>query len=189
MSYYEDSFQADIPNVSFIGMPGVGKSVLGREVSEYMKWAFFDTDKIMELTLNKPLARIVEVLGEKRFLQWEDKVIRSLPLTTLRAVISPGGSAVYSPRAMKFLRAHTIVVYLSASARDVKDWIRDDRSRGIVGTGNGGIEALYRERVPLYRKYADVTVKVNSGHDIDELVPHIVKKAAEFSVSAKKKKR
>ena len=73
-------------------------------------------------------------------------------------VISPGGSVVYFDDLMQTCKRNTLIVYLEDTLPNILNRIPNTENRGIVGLKQKSIEEIYNERIPLYEKYADVTV-------------------------------
>jgi shikimate kinase len=143
--------------VTLIGMPGSGKSAVGRIVASRLGWQFVDTDKIMEERYQLPLQSLIDHVGEASFRRLEEETILALE-TIEPAVISTGGSVVYSEAAMRHLAAISTVIFLDACLDAIRSHIALEVPRGIVGLAAGGLEELFQERLPLYRRYASVTV-------------------------------
>jgi shikimate kinase len=117
----------------------------------------------------------------RRFMAVEDRTLRAL--RTRRCVIAPGGSAVYYPRGMAALKRLGPVVYLRVSLAELKKRLPDWSSRGVVCRGGTSLSALFRERSPLYRRYADVTVDAN-GRNWDKMASAALKGAAGWHAKA-----
>jgi shikimate kinase len=153
-------------NITFVGMPGSGKSVLGKELARVLGYRFLDVDKIMEEKKKLKLQQILENLGDEGLIRFEEQTI--LGLSKLEnCIISPGGSVVYSEKAMKFLKENSTVVFLDCSFQSLKKRLTGASTRGIVGLKNKGLEALFKERIALYRKYADIIIKVSDNFDLE----------------------
>ena len=88
-------------------------------------------------------------------------------------VISVGGSVVYSAKAMNFLKTISKLVFLDASLADIKSHIPDFSKRGIVGLENG-LEKLFNKRLKLYKKYADVTIKMPRKMELNMIVRNMI---------------
>ena len=130
-------------NITLIGMPGSGKTTLGKTLAEGLSYHFIDTDDVIIETYGQPLMELIDKHGTEGFITLEGKILQSIH--TNRAVISTGGSAVYSDGAMQYLKSTGIVVNLV--------------TRGVVcHSGCNTLEDLYEERCPLYEKYADLMV-------------------------------
>ncbi len=145
-------------NITLIGMPGAGKSTVGRIVAERMGLLFIDIDKELEKKFGMTLQQLLDELGEEAFLQAEQTAILTLDPGE-NSLISPGGSVVYSTRAMECLKSRGKVVYLDVPTELLEGRIHTD-SRGVVHGQNMSLRELYDERNPLYRKWADVVVEL-----------------------------
>ena len=100
-------------NVVLIGMPGCGKSTLGRRLAKIRGMSFVDTDTLIERAEKKSLQDIVNRRGVRYLRQLESHVLSNM--TVENTVIATGGSAVYSHAAMRHLGANGVVVYLQIS--------------------------------------------------------------------------
>lgn len=143
-------------NITLIGMPGVGKSTVGVVLAKALGLAFVDTDLVIQEKTGMLLQEIIDTKGLEAFAQIEEDVLSELSVTG--SVVATGGSAVYSDKAMKHLAASGPVVYLRASCEEIISRINNLSSRGIALKPGYTLETLYEERVPLYEKYADITV-------------------------------
>lgn len=164
-------------NVALIGMSGVGKTRLGKLLAEKLAYDFIDIDKLMERESGKRIQEIINSLGDAKFLEAEEKTILNLgkPHNT---VISSGGSVIYSEKAMDHLRSISKIVFLNAPLEEIRKRTPDFSTRGIVGLKGKTIETLFDERIPLYRKYADITIDL-LHHSDDRIVELIIEKLAE----------
>ena len=89
------------------------------------------------------------------------------------AVIATGGSAVYGREAMERFRENGTVVYLEASLPTLQKRLSDLKGRGVVLREGQTLEDLYRERIPLYEQYADITVN-EDGKDLEETMETVL---------------
>lgn len=160
-------------NISLIGMSGAGKSYYGRLVAEKLGYTFIDVDALIEAQFGKRLQHILNELGDGGFIKMESKSILELGEVE-KSVIAPGGSVVYSPQVMGFLKHISKVVYLDVPFATIAR--RTTLSgRGIVGGSKKTFEEIYNERVPLYEHYADWTV-----HVIDKTEAEVVDEILQF---------
>jgi len=153
-------------NIVFIGMAGSGKSKLGMKVAEKIGYSFIDTDRYIESMEGITLDEIMKKYGNTKFKEIEEK--RILEIHLCKYVISTGGSAVYSQKAMEHLKKGGIIVYLSKESDFLKRKIKNMGSRAIVGFDGKNFDEIYEERKPLYEKYADITV--DGECSVEELV-------------------
>ncbi len=157
-------------SVILIGMPASGKSTAGKLLAERLGLPFLDGDDLIRARTGMTLPALIEAVGTEGFLRTEEEALCSVPGG---AVIAPGGSAVYSPRAMAHLKSLGKIVYLRAPLVLIEARIPDFAARGVVMRGPiGTLEALYAERTPLYERYADLTVEAD-GRPAAELAAEI----------------
>ena len=155
-------------NLVLIGMPSSGKSTAGVLLAKRIGFGFIDTDLIIQGEQGALLSQIIEREGAEGFLAIEERV--NAGIAAMRCVIATGGSVCYLPRAMEHLKKLGTVVYLELSEEEVARRVPDFVRRGVVMRGNiRTLKELYAERVPLYEKYADVTVRC-AGETIGETV-------------------
>ena len=143
-------------NVVLIGMPGAGKSSAGVILAARLDLRFHDTDEGLVARHMEPLQRLIDRVGLDAFQRLEEEYV--LGLNFKGSVIATGGSVVYSPAAMRALKADGIVAYIRVSYEELKERLTDVDTRGIVMEPLEDLEGLLKERTPLYEKYADVTV-------------------------------
>ena len=142
--------------ITLIGMPGCGKSCMGRALSGKLKMKLIDTDRLIEKKHGKKLQELIDELGVDEFRRIEEETISSIEGDNL--MVSTGGSAVYSEAAMQHMKSLGKIIYLYCSFETVKKRVGDFSKRGVVLREGQTLQDLYDERVPLYRKYADVTI-------------------------------
>jgi len=162
-------------NITLIGMPGVGKSTVGKELALKLKYQFVDVDITIEQRYGKKLIDILTELGEDKFIAIECEEIESLG-EIFNSVISPGGSVIYSLEAMMSLEKVSKVFFLDADPELSAKRIELD-SRGIVRLADRSYGDLYKERRPLYLKHADFVLNVD-GLTVQSIVDQILKSVA-----------
>lgn len=148
--------------ITLIGMPGAGKSMMGIELAKALGYQWIDADKAIEEKVGRSLQNIINEDGLAAFKKLEEEILHSLALEN--TVVSTGGSAIYYDSAMKNFKAHGKVVYLYVGAEEIIRRLGDYSQRGIVLAPGKTILNLYEERIPLYEKYADITVNCD-GRD------------------------
>jgi len=171
-------------NLVLIGMFGSGKSTVGRILANRKRYNFVDVDHLIEMKYRKPLGKIYDQLGMKEFMRVEEETI--LTLRTRRCILAPGGSAVYYPKGMRHLKKLGTCVYLRVSVDEIKKRLPDWSNRGAVCRGGNTIPALYRERTPLYRKYADHVVDA-SGRSFERIADRVLSALGQEIKTPKKK--
>jgi shikimate kinase len=147
-----------------IGNPGSGKSYIGKILAKNLTYDFVDIDITIEEKYNNTLQNIVDMLGEKEFLEEESN--QTLSVTgDKNTIITPGGSIVYSEAAMIHLKNISKIVYLDTPFQSVVSRI-NIKNRGIVGLGKKSFKEIFLERDMLYRKYADIVIQGEVDADI-----------------------
>jgi len=143
-------------NIVLIGMPGSGKSTVGRPLANRLGYAFLDTDHVIEAGEDKPLGDVLAGSGLDRFIDLESRYICGLHCK--QTVISTGGSVVYCDAAMENLRELGTVVFLDVPLPILESRLADLAGRGVVIGPGQSIADLERERRPLYERYADISI-------------------------------
>lgn len=163
-------------NIILIGMPGSGKSTAGVLFAKNMNYRFLDVDFLIQEHEGKRLHEIIEEKGNDYFLSIEDMINSNLAVE--RTVIATGGSVVYCKNAMKHLKSLGTVVYIKVPEKEIERRITNFSTRGIIIRSGDTLEALYNERIPLYEKYADLTVLCNEKelqYNADKLMNEYLK--------------
>ena len=143
-------------NIILIGMPGCGKSTVGVVLAKAANMDFIDSDLVIQKQTGKRLSQIIEESGDDAFRQIENRI--NAALEAENSVIATGGSAIYGEDAMRHFKAIGTVVYLRLSYEAVADRLGDLHARGVTMTPGWTLRNLYDERVPLYEKWADLTI-------------------------------
>ncbi len=143
-------------NIVLIGMPGSGKSTIGKLLAKKLNKTAIDGDVLIEKQEGMSLQEIINTKGNDYFTKLEDEVLSNLECDNY--VISPGGSVCYYPNAMKHLAEIAEIVYLKVSFEELEKRINNLDSRGIVFKPNQSFKDLYNERTPLYEKYAGLII-------------------------------
>ena len=147
-------------SIILIGMPSCGKSTVGVLLAKRLGFRFIDSDLLIQERHGKLLHDIISEKGIDGFLSIENQV--NCSINDRCAVISTGGSAVYGKEAMEHLRELGTVIYLKISYETMSARLGDYVHRGVVLRDGLTLLDMYRERAPLYEKYADLTISSDS---------------------------
>lgn len=158
-------------NVVLTGMPGSGKSTVGVLLAKRLGLGFVDTDLLIQQKAGRTLQDIVDADGYQALRAIEEEVL--LELAVEGQVISTGGSAVYSEKALAHLKQGGVVVFLDIPLDEMIHRIGDHSLRGISRRPDQSFEDLYDERFKLYKRYCDLWVKA-SGLNQDEVCEAVV---------------
>ncbi|MBQ1506859.1 MAG: shikimate kinase [Ruminococcus sp.] len=162
-------------NVVLIGMPGSGKSTVGVLLAKALGYSFVDTDLIISRRAEKPLQRILSEDGLDCFLRLEEEV--GCELDCDHTVVATGGSMVLSEAAMDHLSQTGKIIFINVPYKEIERRVTNITTRGITFQKGETLLDVYNNRLPLYTKYADLTVEVSgNGQSIENTVEDIVKK-------------
>ena len=158
-------------NIVLIGMPTAGKSTIGVILAKMLGYQFIDSDLIIQTEEGKLLRHIIAEQGIDGFLEIENRINASIHTTN--SVIATGGSVVYGEEAMEHLRAIGKVVYIKLSYQTIMNRLNNAKHRGVVLREHQTLLDLYKERCPLYERYAHSIVD-GENLDFEELVNRIL---------------
>jgi shikimate kinase len=163
------------PKAVLIGLPGSGKSTIGRRLAKALDVSLLDTDAAIEETTGRTIADIFATEGEPEFRRIEEDVIRSA-LQSHDGVLSLGGGAVTTPGVRDALAGH-MVIYLEISAAEGVRRTGGSTVRPLLAGGDRGekFRKLMAERVPLYRRVATMRINTNRRNP-GAVVRHIVER-------------
>ena len=152
----------DIPQtISLIGMPGAGKSTVGVILAKLLGRQFRDTDLEIQRRERATLHEILDRRGYQALRKIEEEVLLKIALED--AIISTGGSAVYSEASMQRLQEAGPVVYLKADLQTLAPRVAATPNRGIASSKERSFAEVYGERTPLYSQHATLTVDATNG--------------------------
>jgi len=160
-----------VKNIILVGMPGSGKSTLGVVLAKVIGYQFIDSDLLIQRQEGKLLAEIIKEKGIAEFVKIEEQVHSEMELSG--SVIATGGSVIYGKTAMENLKRIGTVVYLEISYQSLKKRLGDLKCRGVVLKEGQTLKQLYEERIPLYEKYADITIN-EENKDIEKTLEVLV---------------
>lgn len=162
--------------VVIIGMPGCGKTTLGRELAQKLGYKFVDMDNFIENSTKQTVSEIFEKRGEHIFREFETKSCEVLSRLD-ECVISTGGGVVKKDINMKYFNDF-IVMFVNRPLELILEDV-DIKARPLLKDNKANIINIYRERIDLYNQYADVIV-IND-YDIETVVSEMVVKIKEFN--------
>ena len=146
-------------NLFLVGLPGAGKSTLGRQLARRLNKRFIDADAELEHRLGVSIPTIFEIEGEAGFRDREEATLAELAQLT-EIVLSTGGGVVLRPENRARLKANGTVIYLHADPAILWERVRHSRNRPLLQTTDprNRLATLYEERDALYRDVADHVV-------------------------------
>ena len=149
------------PKAVLVGLPGSGKSTVGRRLSKALGVSLLDTDVAIEQQTGRTVADVFATDGEQEFRRIEEDVVRAA-LADHEGVVSLGGGAVTSPGVCEALAGHT-VIYLEIGAREGVRRTGGNTVRPLLAGPDRAekYRALMAKRIPLYRRVATIRVDTN----------------------------
>jgi len=168
------------PHVAFVGLPGSGKSTVGRQLARRLDWAFLDTDRVIERRVGVSISEFFEREGEEAFRDLEQGVIDELTLGE-PCVLSTGGGAVLRSANREHLQQRSYAVYLHSSPEDVFRRLRHDQNRPLLQVADPltRLRDLYALRDPLYRESARFVIE--TGRPSVSALVHLIMNQLEIS--------
>ena len=151
-------------SVFLVGMPGSGKSTIGRSLAKALDCPFVDLDQQVEERCGVKIPVIFEIEGESGFRKRESQVLDDV---TQQAgiVLATGGGAILDSQNRHYLQQRGVVVYLRASVDELYRRTSRDRNRPLLATNNpkARLRELLTTRAPLYETMADVVVDTGAA--------------------------
>lgn len=147
-------------NVVLIGLPGAGKSTVGRQLARRLQVPFVDSDAVIEDRIGCTIREFFEREGEEAFRDLEEAVLDELTQGP-PCVLSTGGGAVLRPLNRQRLRARGRVFYLRSTPEELYRRLRHDRTRPLLQVADPlqRLRDLYAVRDPLYRETAHYVIE------------------------------
>lgn len=149
-----ETLSRQMKNIVLVGMPGCGKSTVGKALAKRLSRPFFDADQEIVKRAGKSIPEIFQIEGEAGFRKIETEVLFDLCRQS-GAVIATGGGAVTVPKNHGILRQNSLVVFIN---RDIA--VLPTNGRPL--SEQNDLHEMFRQRLPLYRAVCDYEVDGNS---------------------------
>lgn len=166
-------------HVVLIGLPGAGKTSVGRRLAKELDRPFADADEQLELTAGCTIPRLFRERGEEAFRQLESQILAELLHRDCPLVVAAGGGAVIREQNRALLAELAVVVWLRGSAEFLLERTDPTHRPLLVDDPIAALARLEAERSAYYAEIADQVVDIEPFHSRDDkpkrlLARHIV---------------
>jgi len=159
-------------NIVLIGMPGCGKTTVGKELSKRLEIPFCDIDEYIVTNEGKGIPEIFEK-GEEYFREIETRAVAKVS-DTYPQIISTGGGVVKKPVNVEMLKKNGVIFFINRPLEDIANDV-DIKSRPLLKDGTEKLYELYEERYSLYKKYCDYEIENKSLEECRREIISILK--------------
>ena len=150
-------------HIFIIGMPGCGKSSLGRRVASNMGLRYVDMDQRISDAVGCTIPEIFERYGEQAFRNAETNML--IQLTREQpSLVSTGGGTVMRENNRAIMRNSGLILLIDRPLEQIMSDIKLDRRPLLAQKGLGEVERLYHERIDTYRSVADLVLDNSLGY-------------------------
>lgn len=169
--------------LALVGLPGSGKTTIGRLLARRLDLPFVDSDHVIEQELGCSIRAFFEAEGEAAFRDLEARTIARLAQGE-PCVLATGGGAVLREANRLCLREHCRVIYLRATPDDLYQRLRHDQKRPLLQVADpvARLRGLYDERAPLYEATAHLTLETGRGR-VHRIVDDLLARLAAMPAS------
>ena len=149
-----------MPLIACVGLPGSGKSTVGRQLARRLGLRFVDSDQVIEQRLGCSIREFFEREGEPAFRDVEQQVMDELTQAE-SGVLSTGGGSVLRESNRQCLKQRTVTFYLHSSTEEVFKRLRHDQNRPLLQVADPlvRLRELYEARDRLYRDSAHYVIE------------------------------
>lgn len=146
-------------NIALVGLPGGGKSTVGRHLAKRLRRPFVDSDTVIEQRIARSIRSFFEQEGEAAFRDIESQVIAELCIPQ-GIVLATGGGATLREANRQELRTHCNVIYLRSTPEELYRRLRHDTQRPLLQVRDplARLREMFRERDPLYESVAHFVI-------------------------------
>lgn len=161
-------------NIVLIGMPGCGKTTVGKVLSKKLNYKFCDMDSYIQQISKKTIKELFEQ-GEENFRDWETKACEEL-VKLNNTIIASGGGVVKREKNIEILKKNCTILFIDRPVERILSDV-DINSRPLLKDGKEKLYSLYEERYELYKNAADIII-LNKGYlrDTIDIIMDILNK-------------
>ena len=161
-------------NIVLIGMPGCGKTTVGKVLSKKLNYKFCDMDSYIQQISKKTIKELFEQ-GEENFRDWETKACEEL-VKLNNTIIASGGGVVKREKNIEILKKNCTILFIDRPVERILSDV-DINSRPLLKDGKEKLYSHYEERYELYKNAADIII-LNKGYlrDTIDIIMDILNK-------------
>lgn len=166
-------------SIILIGFMGSGKTTVGRQLSQYEKLPFLDSDEEIERKQKMKVSELFQSYGEEYFRGLETEFLKSRREDLLACVLSVGGGLPIKPQNRALLREIGVIVYLKATKETIIERLSKDKTRPLLQEGDfeERIQELLAVRSHIYEELSDIIVETDK-RSVDDICNEIIRKKA-----------
>ena len=170
--------------IALIGMPGCGKSTIGRQLARVRQLPFLDSDHEIERFLGCSIREYFDREGEPAFRDVEERVIRETLSAPQARIVATGGGSVLRPANRDVMKSSATVVYLHTQPEDLARRLSRDTQRPLlqVADPRQRLRDLYAVRDPIYREVADIVV--DTAHKSATMLVNLISMQLDMSAGS-----
>jgi shikimate kinase len=160
-----------INKITLIGMPSAGKTTIGEALAKKLGYDFADLDLMVEQKEQKSLIEVMNTKGADYFRNMEYEFLKDFSHEQ-SIVISPAGSIIFQKDALAWIQENSLVIFLNTPFDTIEKRLMET-PKAVAGLAERGLESIWDERIPLYTKYASVTIDTKNKN-VEEIVQNIL---------------
>lgn len=160
--------------VFLIGFMGAGKTTIGQALSARLNKPVYDTDQMIERKYGQSISRLFELYGEQKFRKLETALLKEI--TKESSIITTGGGIILTKENREFMKKNGDVIFLQCDFSSLWERLEGDRTRPLIyHRKKEEVEALYKNRLPLYLESATITVDT-TDKTVEETVDEMIRR-------------
>lgn len=164
-------------NIILIGMPGCGKTTIGKTLANQLGMHFQDTDDFFEEKYGTKISEFFKNYGEPAFRIAESRILSELSQKK-NTVISTGGGVVEQNENKKILRNAGTVVFINRSPKDILSDVETSH-RPLLANNKNNIFELYEKRLAKYEDFCHIEIKNNGS--IESITEKIINEVNHYN--------
>ena len=167
-------------SISLVGMPGAGKTCIGREIAKLTGLPFIDSDLEIKKSAGRDIIDIFEDFGEEHFREGEAKVIKRI-LNGKKCVLATGGGSFINNNTNKIIKQKSISVFINVKLDTLWQRIQGKKHRPLL-KGEGAkkeLEIIFKKRYDIYNK-ADLNIYYNDTNSPIAMAKLIIRKLRKY---------